>query len=137
MLVWRSYQFRCPHCAKVYKRSLTPLQLGTGKRRCQHCATVFDDGSKEWPDLLPIKKFEYIFPTMTLGYFGGLAIVIGYALVIAADLRELDLMMGVLVLCMILPWLPYFLSRLSEIRRSKDRFERRAKFGMTEELILP
>jgi hypothetical protein len=84
-----------------------------------------------------MQKFEYICPTMVLGYFGGLVIVIGFALFAAADSRELELMLGVLALCMILPWTPYFLSRRDSVRSSKERFARRQTFGSNEDLILP
>jgi hypothetical protein len=43
------------------------------------------------------EKFEYVCPTMVLGYFGGTAIVIGYAFFMAADSRELNLMLGVFI----------------------------------------
>jgi hypothetical protein len=136
-MVWRSYRFLCPGCGKTYLKSLSPLFLGTGKRRCPNCAIVFADGSKEWPELQPMQKFEYICPTMVLGYFGGLVVVIGVAFFAAADSRELELMLGVLTLCMILPWIPYFLSRRDSIRSSKERFVRRQTFGSSEDLILP
>ena len=84
-----------------------------------------------------MQKFEYICPTMVLGYFGGLVVVIGVAFFAAVDLRELELMLGVLTLCMILPWIPYFLSRRDLIRSSKERFVRRQTFGSSEDLILP
>ena len=136
-MVWRWYVYSCPSCRKTYQRSLSPFQLGSGKRRCPNCTSVFDDGTQEWPELPPIKKFEYVFPTMVLGYFGGMAIVIGYAFFAAADSRELDLMLGVLLLCMILPWLPYFLSRRDAIKCSKERFSRRQSLGDGQDVVLP
>jgi hypothetical protein len=84
-----------------------------------------------------MKKVEYVFPTMVLGYFGGMAVVIGYAFFAAADSRELDLMLGVLLLCMILPWLPYFLSRRDAIRSSKERFSRRQSLGDGQDVVMP
>jgi hypothetical protein len=96
---------------------------------------IFDDGTKEWPELPSIKKFEYVCPTMVLGYFGGTAVVIGYAFFAASDSRELDLMLGVLLLCMILPWIPYFLSRRDAIRSSKERFLRRQSLGDGQDIL--
>ena len=84
-----------------------------------------------------MQKFEYVCPTMVLGYFGGLAVVIGFAFFAAADSRELELMLGVLALCMMLPWTPYFLSRRDAIRSSNERFLRRQTLGSSEGLILP
>jgi hypothetical protein len=118
-------------------RSLSPFQLGTGKRRCQNCTVVFADDSREWPELKGMQKFEYIWPTMVLGYFGAMIVIIGFAIYAAADLRELDLMLGVLGLCMLLPWVPYFLRRRDAIRASKERFARRQVLGAAGDEILP
>jgi hypothetical protein len=96
-MVWRWYVYSCPICRKTYQRSLSPFQLGSGKRRCPNCTSVFDDGTKEWPELPPMEKFEYVCPTMVLDYFGGTATVIGYAFFMAADSRELNLMLGVFI----------------------------------------
>ena len=136
-MVWRWYIYTCPICRKTYQRSLSPFQLGSGKRRCPNCTSVFDDGTKEWPELLPMKKFEYVCPTMVTGYFGGAAIVIGYAFFAAVNSRELNLMLGVLLLCMILPWIPYFLSRRDAIRSFRERFVRRQSLGDGQDVILP
>jgi hypothetical protein len=137
MMVWRYYTFSCTNCRKAYLRSLSPFQLGTGKRRCQACATVFHDGSREWPELRPMQKFEYVFPTMVLGYFGALMVTVGYAFYVAADSQELGLMLGVLALCMMVPWIPYFLKRRDAIRSSRERFVRRQLLGSSEDVILP
>ena len=137
MLIWRLYRFSCTDCRKVYLTSLSPQQLGTGKRRCPNCAMIFRDGAKEWPELAPMQKFEYLFPTTVLGYFGGMIVVISFGFFAAADYRELDLMLGTLLLCIILPWLPYFLRRWDAIRSSKERFVRRQTLGSNEDVILP
>ena len=84
-----------------------------------------------------MQKFEYVFPTMALGYFGAMILIIGYAVYAAADSRELNLMLGVLALCMLLPWVPYFLKRWDTIRTSKERFIRRQMLGSSEDVILP
>lgn len=84
-----------------------------------------------------MQKFEYVFPTMVLGYFGAMIVIIGYAFYVATDSRELNLMLGVLALCMLLPWVPYFLRRRDAIRASKERFLRRELLGSNEDVILP
>jgi hypothetical protein len=71
MVAWRYFKFFCTNCKQVYLRSLSPFQLGSGKRRCPKCAMISNDGSREWPELRPIQKFEYAFSTMFLGYMGG------------------------------------------------------------------
>jgi hypothetical protein len=129
MLVWRYYKFSCASCEKTYLRSLSPFQLGTGKRRCPACAEVFADGSREWPELSGLQKFEYVWPTAVLGYFGAMIVAIVFAIYVASDLREMNLMLGVLTVCMILPWAPYFLKRRDAIRSSNERFTRRQALG--------
>ena len=131
------YTFSCTSCGKIYLKSLSPLPLGTGKRRCQAYAAVFQDAAREWPELRSMQKFEYVFPTMVLGYFGAMIVIIGYAFYVATDSRELNLMLGVLALCMLLPWVPYFLRRRDAIRASKERFLRRELLGSNEDVILP
>ncbi len=137
MLAWRYYKYSCSSCKQVYLRSLSPFQLGSGKRRCPKCAMIFNDGSIEWPVLRPIQKFEYIFPTSVLGALGGTAVTVVFAFFVAADMRELGLMVGVLLLFMVLPWAPYFLRRIDAVRNSKERFVRRQTFGQNEGMILP
>lgn len=62
--------------------------------------------------------------------------VIGLACFAAGDSGELELMLGVLSLCMILPSVPYFLSGKDSIRSLKERFARRRTFGASEDLTL-
>jgi hypothetical protein len=39
-MIIRRYIFYCPECRKEYARSLSPLRLGSGLRRCPHCTAV-------------------------------------------------------------------------------------------------
>lgn len=72
MFAW--YSFFCPSCGKTYARSLSSLLLGPGHRRCKKCSRLFDDGSREWSEMTPCKKFEFLFPATVLGYVGGAAL---------------------------------------------------------------
>jgi hypothetical protein len=136
MLYIRYYNFSCSHCGRGYGGSLSPFQLGTGRRRCKNCNTVFNDGSREWPELTKMQKFEYVFPTTVLGYMGAFLIVIGTAYWIGSDLHEKLFLVELMLFLMGLPWVPYFIGRARRIRQSVERFERHRVFGDTEEFIL-
>jgi hypothetical protein len=136
LLYVRYYRFYCQACGKKYTSSLSPLQLGTGRRRCQKCAAVFNDGSREWSQLSGMQKFEYIFPTMVLGYLCAFALVIGTAFWIGGDGKEKLFLVELMVLLMGFPWIPYFLIRAKRISESRERHERHKVFGDTDEFIL-
>jgi uncharacterized Zn-finger protein len=71
---WTSYQ--CPYCNAVFRRDFWPdkLRLGSGKRTCQRCGRLFDDGSREWPQLTLTQKLRFFFPPLFLGIWGGLVL---------------------------------------------------------------
>jgi hypothetical protein len=136
VLYIRFYQFSCQACGKQYKTSLSPFPLGTGRRRCKNCSTVFNDGSREWAELSGMQKFEYIFPTTVLGYFGAFILVLSAAYWIGTDAREKLFLVEMMILLMGFPWIPYFMIRAKEIRASRERHERHKVFGDTDEFIL-
>jgi hypothetical protein len=61
-LRWTDY--RCPHCHTVFRRDFWPdnIRLGSGERTCNGCAKVFDDGSREWPELKFGRKLRFLLP---------------------------------------------------------------------------
>jgi hypothetical protein len=57
---WSTY--RCPHCSVVFRTDYWPdsVRLGCGERACRQCGNVFDDGTREWPQLLRQSKTEIL-----------------------------------------------------------------------------
>jgi len=71
-LRWTSYQ--CPHCKHVFRRDfwLNTVRLGSGERKCNSCGTIFDDGSREWPQLSVLWKLRFFFPPPFAALAGGM-----------------------------------------------------------------
>ena len=136
MLYFRYYSFRCAACGRKYTDSLSPFLLGTGRRKCKRCDTVFADGSREWPELSRGERFEYLFPVMVLAFLGAAVLVTAVACLDGVDWEERLREMGAVAAVMVAPWAPYFLWRAHLIRKSKERFERHRLFGDTDEFIL-
>ena len=68
---WTSYH--CPECGHVFRRDywVNSVHLGTGKRTCSRCGAVFDDGSREWPELPRVRKARVLCPPLLTGICGG------------------------------------------------------------------
>jgi|SRR5579859_1057913 len=68
---WTSY--KCPHCGHVFRRDFWPgsVRLGSGQRTCQECGTLFDDGSREWPELAFESKLRLFLPPLAIGIWCG------------------------------------------------------------------
>src|SRR6266487_4682558 len=73
-LRWTSYS--CPHCNRVFRRDYWPnnVRLGNGERTCRECARVFDDGSREWPELSLARRLRFLFPPLLRGISGGFVV---------------------------------------------------------------
>ena len=137
VLHFRYYKFACGVCGKIYKRSLSPFLLGTGRRKCSKCGAVSRDGFREWPELTKMQKFEYVFPTTLLGYFIGVIVVLLFPVFMdLSSSQEKVLMLEIVILFMVMPWVPYFIGRVNRIRESIARLERHKVFGDTDEFIL-
>ena len=76
-----------PHCHQVYRRSYFPaaVSLGESRRTCSACGEVFDDDSKEWPELRSGQKLRYLIPPPILGFFGGVLLTGVLAVYIASQ----------------------------------------------------
>jgi hypothetical protein len=70
-LRWTSYG--CPYCENIFRRDYWQynVHLGSGGRLCLNCGKVFDDGTREWPDLTLGRKFRFLFPPLPRAIFGG------------------------------------------------------------------
>jgi hypothetical protein len=70
-LRWTSYG--CPYCENIFRRDYFPsnIHLGSGERLCLNCGRVFDDGTREWPDLTLGRKFRFLFSPLPAAIFGG------------------------------------------------------------------
>jgi hypothetical protein len=132
----RFYRFHCPVCKRRYLMSVSPVLLGTGRRRCEKCQSVFNDGSHEWPELSGQQKFEYVAPTTVLGYFGGVVLTFVAIFILEPGTRERIFYTEMILLFMCLPWVPYFVGRARRVRESTDRLDRHKVFGDTDEFIL-
>jgi len=137
-LVYRYYRFRCSACGHRYTNRLSPILLGTGRRRCRTCGVVFHDGCKEWPELSAFQKFEYFFPTTVLGFSAAAILIAVVAIFIFRDETKVGLAFGSIVfLVSMLPWVPYFLLQWRHIPKSMARFARRSVLGGdSDEFIL-
>jgi hypothetical protein len=136
MLVYY-YKFCCVACQRKYRTSLSPFELGSGLRRCPNCAAVYKDSSKEWPELSFVRKLEYVCPVMVLGYFGAVIVTLAVVVPQLSDSGEISLTLGVVALVMLVPWVPYFLRRNSEIGQSKERYNRRVALGEGIQIVVP
>jgi len=135
------HRFWCPACRREFAYKLSPVLLGTGRRRCAGCGLVFADGCKEWPELSRLQKLQYFLPYNVLLFVGGalLIAVFSAAIAIFGDEGEgaATLNAGGFILIMFVgPWLPYFILQGRHITKSKARFERKQAFGHTDEFIL-
>jgi hypothetical protein len=131
----RYYYFRCSACSRKYTTSLSPILLGTGRRRCKKCNNVFADGTCEWPQMSVRDKFHFLFPFMVLIGIGLVTIILGAAFYIFENWNgRKELLSAAAIL--FAPLVLYFLWRGHLIRESTERFARHQAFGDTEEFIL-
>jgi hypothetical protein len=130
------YSFICGNCGAQYATSLSPFLLGSGRRRCKWCDTVFADGSEEWPQLKPDERFEYLFPTTVLGYVGGAALTVILVFFSAGNLQDKLTFEVASAIVMFTPCLPYFLWRWYEVRKSRHRHEQHLLSDGTDQSIL-
>jgi hypothetical protein len=137
LLVWRSYKFSCSSCRRIYATKFSPVLLGTGRRRCKACGTVFHDGCKEWPELTGQQKFQYFFPITVLACFLAAVAVALASVVIFHDEMSIGLELATFVfLIVMLPWVPYVVLQWRQISVSQARFAWRRVFGETDESVL-
>src|SRR5580704_15240964 len=68
---WTSY--RCPYCGARFRTDYIPRKviLGHGERTCSGCGKVFDDGSREWPELTTSERIRYLVPVPMVGVIAG------------------------------------------------------------------
>ena len=117
--------FRCPYCKVAFRRTYLPrkVTLGSGERTCPSCGRVFDDGSREWPELGPGLKIEHLFPTPAMGIIGGvlicLILVLALGFVRQVDWPVFVWLSGGLFLFMLL----LLAIRMPGIRRSMRRYK--------------
>ncbi len=118
----------CPHCDNVYRRTYFPASvfLGKGRRICAVCGKVFDDESREWPELRNGQKFRYLLPPGVLGLSGGVLLSAAIALVLASrDQAAWVFEAFILVFSLgtaTIPALVWTAIRLPSIRRSTRRY---------------
>ena len=136
LLYFKTYRFYCPLCGKAYARSVSPLLLGKGRRKCPKCGGVFNDGAREWWELTRMQGFEYVFPATVLGYLGGVVVVVAFIWSTDWSPREKLFMSEMIALLMVMPWAPYFIGLAKRVRESVARLGRHKVFGDTDEFIL-
>lgn len=73
-LRWTIY--KCPHCGHVFRRDYWPgnVWLGAGEHVCKNCGKIFDDGSREWPELPLARMLRLLFPPLIIGVWGGFVV---------------------------------------------------------------
>src|SRR5260370_39345311 len=123
---WRSY--KCPQCGCVFRRDFWPqkIRLGSGQRTCTQCDTLFDDGSREWPEQSTGNKLGFFVPPLLQGICGGLLVaVIIVAFIPPRDLRVV--LVGLIISIMpLLVWCPV---RMLWVIRSVRRYNKRGVSG--------
>lgn len=122
---WTDYC--CPYCQKVYRKTYFPASvfLGNGRRTCSACGKVFDDESREWPELPNGQKFRFLFPPGVLGLSGGVLLAAAIALVFASLDEDIGVALVAVILLVIstTPPLVWIAIRLPAIRRSTERYK--------------
>jgi hypothetical protein len=123
ILRWTDY--RCPYCQAVFRRDYWPhnVKLGDGERTCTACAKVFDDGSREWPELGFWQKFRFMLPPGILAMAGSFLFCAIFLLFIAPP-DVVNWLTGTLIVGFsLLPTILWSLVRLEPVRRSRSRYE--------------
>ena len=132
-MIFSTYAFRCPRCAKTYKKSVSPLFLGPGSRVCGMCGAGFSDGSAEWPQLTPQEQRLFLLPPTILGWLGGIAVCVIAAFQYARPDDSISLP-GFAFVMLFVPTLgPCFLFRAYQVRQSSARYDKamRSSLGMS------
>jgi hypothetical protein len=86
---------------------------------------IFDDESKEWPELLKGQKFRFLVPPGVLGLSGGVLLCAVIALVFASLDEDIAVALVAVILVVIstIPPLVWAAVRLPAIRRSAKRYD--------------
>src|ERR671925_899512 len=81
----RCTSYSCPHCYGVFRIDYWPnnIRLGNGERICRKCGKMFDDESREWPELRWTKKLRFFLPPGVQAVTGGLLFCAIFTLLIA------------------------------------------------------
>jgi len=122
-LRWTSYL--CPYCLEAFRRDSWPhnVRLGSGERICGSCGKIFDDGAREWPELLIAKKFRCFFPPGIVAMCVSFLLV-GIGALLVAPRDQVNWLMVLIVLSVFLsPTLAWCLIRFFLVRRSIGRYE--------------
>ncbi len=117
--------FRCPHCHAVFRKDFWPdhVRLGSGERTCSGCAKVFDDGSREWPEMKFGRKLRFLLPPGILAMTGSLLFCAIFTLCIAPT-DVVNWHIGVIIVGgSLLPTIVWCLIRLVPVNRSNLRYE--------------
>ena len=123
-LRWKTY--RCPHCGHVFRRDYwqRSVKLGCGQRTCSKCGTLFDDSSREWPELPAIKKLRVLFPPLLFGVCGGF--LLGGVVVSLMPPRDWRVTIAMVIFVPV-PVVAYCLCRLPWVVYSVHRYNARPK----------
>jgi len=123
LLRWTSYC--CPHCNGVFRRDYWPhnVRLGNGERMCRHCAKVFDDCSREWPELGRTGKLRFFLPPGIIAITGGF-LLCGIVTLFIAPRNVVNWAIGIIIVLISLsPTIVWCLFRLIWVLRSIRRHE--------------
>jgi hypothetical protein len=119
----------CPKCGYLFRRTYFPgaVLLGEGQSVCRRCGALFDDSSREWPELRMSEKMRFLLPPGVLGIAGGV-ILCGLIAIFVAPHDRLNwsavaLILTVTVGIATLPAIAWCLIRMPAIRRSIERYE--------------
>jgi len=68
--------YRCPHCGHLLHADFWSgnIRLGPGVRHCAQCGELYDDGSREWPQLTAGTKLRFCCPPILAGISGGMVL---------------------------------------------------------------
>lgn len=122
---WTGY--KCPHCGHVFRRDFWPrtVWLGSGQCTCKECGMLFDDGSREWPELPFGSKLKLFLSPLAIGIWGGFVFAAVASLYIGPRDEHswgVVLLVSALGLVPAIAWSPVPLTRMiCSIRRYNSR----------------
>jgi hypothetical protein len=113
--------YRCPYCGHLLHADFWSgnIRLGPGVQHCVQCGELYDDGTREWPQLTTGKKLRFCCPPILAGIAGGMALA-AFAVLF---LPQPDWWMTVFGLILaFVPMFLFFLFRLPSVLLSIHRY---------------
>jgi hypothetical protein len=123
LIFFRWTCYGCPYCESIFRRDYWQhsVHLGSGERLCPNCGKVFDDGTREWPELTLGRKLRFLFPPLPVAIFGGFLLAGILSSTMTPDGHGLFVVVFAMTVGLI-PLLIFSLAQLPWIFRSNRRY---------------